>query len=352
MKRAVLITGALGEIGHGLIEYFSDNSPEINIVAVDIASPPPDWFAANYSNLTFVTADICDVSLWQRLGAEFDFERIFHLAGVLSTGGEKNPERAHQVNVQGSFGLISFAREQSEKRGRSTIFLFPSTIAAYGIPSIEAKNKAGKIREDQFLTPITIYGANKLYVESLGNYFSEHYKQLLKSAARSKIDFRAIRFPGILSADTVPTGGTSDYGPEILHAAAKGVPYSCFVAEQARLPFIVMPDAVKALIDLSLAPAQQLRQRVFNVGSFSISASEIEIEARKYFPTLRVTYSIDQSRNRIVDSWPADVDDSAARRDWGWNPKYDRARAFAEYMIPGVSKRYGVNGVFSQAAGF
>jgi nucleoside-diphosphate-sugar epimerase len=139
---------------------------------------------------------------------------------------------------------------------------------------------------------------------------------------------------------TIPTGGTSDYGPEMLHHAAQNLPYRCFVRPDTRLPFMAMPDAVKALLMLHEAPREKLRQTVYNVTSFSPSAEEIYQAVRKYFPHAQVEFSPHLSRQKIVDSWPADIDDSTARQDWGWQPDYDFNRAFEEYLIPAIRQRY------------
>jgi len=144
----------------------------------------------------------------------------------------------------------------------------------------------------------------------------------------------------LISAVTVPSGGTSDYGPEMLHAAAKGEPYACFVRPDVRIPFMAMPDAVKSLLLLAEAPAEKLHQRVYNVTSFSLSADEFKTQVLKYFPGAQITYQPDEKRQRIVDSWCADMDDSPAQRDWGWQPDYDLQRAFAEYLVPNIRKRY------------
>ena len=143
-----------------------------------------------------------------------------------------------------------------------------------------------------------------------------------------------------MRAFTVPSGGTSDYGPEMLHAAAKGVPYESFVREDVRIPFMAMPDAIKALLDLAKAPRQNLRRRVYNVTSFSLSAAEFRERVQRFFPQAQIGFKPDLKRQNIVDSWPADLDDSAARRDWGWSPEYDAERAFAEYLVPNIRKRY------------
>jgi len=332
----ILITGANGEIGHSLINHYLKD-PATHIVALDLKPGVESYPAAR---VTQVEGDILDQDLIRKLGERFTFDTIFHLAALLSTGGEKNPLRAHQVNVEGSFNLLNLAREQSEARKQPVKFIFPSTIAIYGIPTAEAKAAAGAIREEQFLAPITMYGANKLYVENLGRYFSSYFRFLEESSADSRVDFRSVRLPGVVSATTVPSGGTSDFGPEMLHAAAQGKAYGCFVTPDARLPFMVMPDAIRALTTLAAAPREKLSRQVYNVTAFSLSAEEIRQEVLRYFPRAEIGYHIHPKRNAIVASWPGDTDDTAARRDWGWQPQYDKDSAFRSYLVPAVMKRY------------
>jgi threonine 3-dehydrogenase len=244
------------------------------------------------------------------------------------------------VNVNGTLNLLQLAHEQSRWHGNPVKFLFPSSIAAYGLPDVETKERVGKVRETDFNFPTTMYGCNKLYCEHLGRYYARHFRQLAADHGGSGVDFRSIRFPGLISATTVPTGGTSDYAPEMLHAAAQGKPYACFVGPGARLPFMAMPDAIRALIELAAAPREKLQQLVYNIGAFSPTAEEVRARVVRSFPNADITFSIDQARAGIVDSWPGDVDDSAARRDWGWKPHYDADRAFDEYLVPTISRRY------------
>jgi threonine 3-dehydrogenase len=186
-----------------------------------------------------------------------------------------------------------------------------------------------------------MYGCNKLYCEHLGRYYSRHYRQLAADkGGGATVDFRALRFPGLISAATVPTGGTSDYGPEMLHHAAQGIPYNCFVRPDTRLPFMAMPDAVKALLLLEAAPQADLTKLIYNVTSFSPSAQKIHNIVKQAFPGAQIDFTPHLSRQAIVDSWPGDIDDSAAQRDWGWQPEYDQARAFEEYLIPAIRQRY------------
>ena len=185
-----------------------------------------------------------------------------------------------------------------------------------------------------------MYGCNKLYCEQLGRYYSSHYRQLAADEHQHTIDFRCIRFPGLISAITIPVGGTSDYGPEMLHHAAKNEPYSCFVRPDTKLPFMVMPDAVKSILQLEAAPRDNLSQLVYNVTSFSITAQEIYNIAVSAFPKADISFVTHQNRQNIVDSWPADVDDSAAHKDWGWDPDYNQTCSFEEYLIPAIRKRY------------
>ena len=346
MTATVLVTGSTGELGHSLISFLR-TQPQYKTVAVDLQPKASDQ---NFADITFVQADILDKQKLSALFDQYRFDLIFHFAALLSTSGEKDPVMAHQVNVNGTFNLLELAKKHSEQRQTRIKFLFPSTIAAYGLDSPEIKAKAGRVTEDQYLKPITMYGINKLYVEHLGRYFSTSYG-LLSDSAKYKIDFRGVRFPGLLSADTVPTGGTSDYGPEMLHAAAKDVAYDCFVTQNTYLPFMTMPDAVKALVTLAEAKSESLSRHIYNVGSFSLSAQAIYDEVKKYFPKAIVNWKVDQRRHKIVESWPADLDDSAARRDWGWSPEYDKIRAFKEYLVPGVVKRYGLTADKKMCAG-
>jgi threonine 3-dehydrogenase len=154
------------------------------------------------------------------------------------------------------------------------------------------------------------------------------------------LDFRCVRFPGLISAFTLPSGGTSDYGPEMLHAAAKDEPYTCFVRQDAQIPFMAMPDAITALLQLANAPRSALSRSVYNVTSFSLTAAQILDLVLKAFPQAQITFEPDLKRQGIVDSWPADLNDGDARRDWGWQPGFDLERCFNKYLIPNIVKRY------------
>src|SRR5438093_288720 len=214
-KPVILITGAGGEIGHGLVARLaSAGSP---IVTLDVA--PLDSSLVPLVAREF-TGSITDTSLLDRILAEFEVERIFHLAALLSTRSEFTPVTAHHVNVEGTLNLLEFAQRQGESHGRPVAFIYPSSIAAYGLPSLATKTSAGRVREDDYTHPLTMYGCNKLYCEQLGGYYARHYKQLSADAI-ARVDFRCVRFPGLISALTMPSGGTSDYAPEMIHAAAK-----------------------------------------------------------------------------------------------------------------------------------
>ena len=335
-KEVVLITGANGEIGHGLITHLG-KSTNTTVVALDVQ--PLDERLKPYVQ-HFIQGDILDSMLLGRLVAEFEIHTIYHLASILSTKAEYNPETAHRVNVEGTLNLLRLAIEQSQWQGEPVKFIYPSSIAVYGLPNLEAKNKIGKVKENDWCFPITMYGCNKLYCENLGRYYASHYRQLAVDKAKTNIDFRCIRFPGLVSAMTIPTGGTSDYAPEMIHHAAQGLPYACFVRKDACLPFMVMPDAIKSLLMLESAPRESLSQLVYNVTSFSLTAEEIYDIVKVAFPKAEITFAPHQNRQLIVDTWPADVDDSAARRDWSWQPEYDQARAFDDYLVPAIRQLY------------
>lgn len=333
-KPVVLITGAGGEIGHSLVTRLSDAGTPV--ITLDLA--PLDASLAGRVQREF-TGSIMDVGLLDRLLAQFEVGVIYHLAAVLSTRSEFTPVTAHHVNVEGTLNLLEFAQHEGESHGRPVTFVYPSSIAAFGMPGLEAKRRAGRVKEDEHLQPTTMYGCNKLYCEQLGRYYARHYKQLSVDTI-PRVDFRAVRFPGLISATTVPSGGTSDYAPEMIHAAARGHAYECFVRPDTTIPFMAMPDASAALQALAEAPRAALTRTTYNVAAFSRSAEEIRQTVQAAFPRARISYRIDEKRQGIVDSWPADVDDGAARADWGFTPSYDFDRAFREYLIPAIGSFY------------
>lgn len=334
--KTILVTGANGEMGHGLIENLSENGG-IHIIAMDIVPIDPSVRARCHRT---VTGDILDNRLLETLSTEHNFDTIYHLAALLSTRAERQPTLAHRVNVDGTLNLLEIAVTQSRLQGREIKFIYPSSIAVYGLPNLEGKNRAGKIKEHEWLAPRTMYGINKLYNEQLGRYYANFYRQLDAEPPKGQVDFRSVRFPGLISAVTLPTGGTSDFAPEMLHSAARARAYSCFVREDTRIPFMVMPDAVTALLTLQAAPREKLSRLVYNATAFNPSAGETYERIRKAFPQAQVSFQPDAKRQAIIDSWPSDVDDSAARADWSWNATYDMERAFSEYLIPAVRARY------------
>jgi nucleoside-diphosphate-sugar epimerase len=335
-KTVVLVTGANGEIGRSLLQTLARHGG-YDAVTLDL-TPLPDAMrplvAASYAG------NIMDRYLLDQLAAHHEVDMVFHLAALLSTRGERDPELAHQVNVEGTLNALRMAQNQSSRLGRPVRFIFPSSIAVYGLPSLDEKHAVGRVREEQWNVPITMYGCNKLYCEHLGRYFTFHARQLGALSAAARLDFRSLRFPGLISAETVPTGGTSDFGPEMIHAAAKGVAYKCFVEPEAKIPFMAMPDAVRAMMDLARADRETLSTSVYNIGAFSVSAGEIARDVRKAFPQAAIDYEPDPVRAKIVGSWPEDVDDTRARQDWGWRASYDWERAFDEYLVPSIKARY------------
>jgi len=334
-EKVILVTGAGGEMGHGLIDVLSRDGNQI--VAMDVREL--DAGVRAKCRDAFV-GDICDMGLLERVNAQYEIGEIFHLAALLSTRGEFAPETAHHVNVDGTLNLLKLAAEQARAQGQGVKFMFPSSIAAYGMPSVEAKRSNRVVNEDQFTHAHTMYGVNKVAGEELGRYYQDHYRKLAKDRMVRPVDFRSIRFPGIISSDTVPAGGTSDYGPEMIHVVAQGRAYDCFVRPDTRIPFMTMPEAIDALLRLSAAPKDRLTRTVYNVSAFSPTAADFERLVKRDFPGAQVSFVPDLGRQAIVDSWPEECDDSAARRDWGWTPTYTFESAFEKYLMPKIRARY------------
>ena len=335
-KPVILITGANGEMGHGLIHGLSKKN-KTDILALDLeplSSGIKDFV------LDGIQGDILDIKLLEMLNSEYEIKAIYHLAALLSTRAEFSPLIAHDVNVNGTLNLLNLAMEQAQSQGQKVKFFFPSSIAVYGINSVQEKKNAGAIIETQFLSPQTMYGCNKLYCEQLGTYFSNHYQQLSATYSPGLLDFRSIRFPGLISAITMPTGGTSDFIPEMLHNAVQGNSYNSFVDSETGIPFMTMPDGIKAILDLMDAPQEKLSRNVYHITAFAPTAGKFKSKIENYFPNAKIGYKINGKRQNIVNSWPVDVDDSHARNDWNWTPNYDFETALEKYLIPGVKEFY------------
>ena len=333
-EKSVLVTGACGEIGQALVQNLAQRG-SYRIVTADLAPLPG---AIQPLSAEHVQGDLVNKI---KTFYDYDFDIIFHLAASLSSKAEVSTEEAHRINVEGTMQLLMLAAYRSEKYKKEVKFLFPSSIAVYGFPNLSAKQSAGCVKEDEWNTPHTMYGCNKLYCEKLGMYYSRYSGQRhLDPQPPVMCDFRAIRFPGLISAFTLPSGGTSDYGPDMLHSAAEGKPYACFVRADTKISFMAMPDAIKALMKLADAPRKKLTHVVYNISAFSLTAGEFRQRALQAFPSAQIVFKPNPRRQGIVDSWPEDVDDGLARAEWGWQPEYDADRFFDEYFIPEIRKRY------------
>ena len=326
----VLVTGAAGEVGHAILRGLAAGGAR-EVVATDLRSVDMDGAAC-------VQGDLLDPSLVESLFTG-RIGLVIHLAALLSSAGEKHPDLAWQINADATWNLMRQSMSHAEAHGHTVRFVYPSSIAVHGRDA----SQSHPLTEDEALAPRTLYGVTKRAMEQAGTWLSEECGRMLGQKPGGTLDFRSIRYPGLLSAETLPSGGTSDYAPEMVHAAVRGEDGTCFVPRHARLPFMIMPEAAEATLALASAPRSCLKQNVYAVGGFAPTAAELEEALQERFPDFEVEYDVHPIRSEIVDSWPADVDDSAARRDWGFRRGLDLAAALDDYLIPGIRNAHGQN---------
>ena len=325
-KKIILITGANGEMGHSLINMLNQQGIH-NIVAIDLE--PPKF---NFKITSFIQGSVLDTALINKINESFFIDSVYHLAAILSTKAEKNPTLANDVNINGTMNILQLCYRQAKERNGIIPFFFPSSIAVYNI----GDKREIKIKEsDNTNLPITHYGIAKLKCEKTG-------VDMHKESQDFGIDFRSIRFPGIISGTSMPSGGTSDYAPEMLHYAIRKQTYHCYVNSDRQLPFITMPDAIQAIFNIMNRDKAQLSQNVYNVTSFNPKVEDFYKKLVEFFPQFKLVYKIDKQRQQIVDSWPNDIDDSCARSDWQWNPEHDFDLAYHDYLIPNLQKKYNL----------
>lgn len=310
----ILVTGATGQIGSELTLALRDRYGREQVVAAGHRRAPPEPLR---SSGPFVALDVTDRAQVERVVREHEITVVYHLAAILSATGERGPQLAWRINVEGLYNVLEVARTQG-----STQVFFPSSIAVFG-----PKTPRDRTPQDTVLSPTTMYGVTKVAGELLCEYYHRRYG----------LDVRGLRFPGIISSETLPSGGTTDYAVEIFYAAVRGEPYTCFVRPDTVLPMMYMPDCLKATLQLMEADPNHLRYRIYNVTGMSFSAQELAGEIQRRVPGFRVEYKPD-FRQCIADSWPRTIDDSTAREDWGWQPDYDLSR-MVEDMLRALKER-------------
>ncbi len=299
MKRQ-LVTGAVGQIGSELTMYLRDKIGNDNVVAVGHRTKPSEKLK-NSGPFEFI--NVSDFKQVEDILKKYDIGTIYHLAAVLSAVGESKPQLCWDVNMNGLYNILEVAREH-----KVAVFV-PSSIAAFG-PETPKDNTP----QDTIQRATSMYGVTKVAGELLADYYFKRFG----------VDTRGVRYPGIISYETLPGGGTTDYAVEIFYEAIKNKKYTCFLKEDTMMDMMYMPDALKAAVDVMEADASKLKHRnAFNLTAFNFTPRELAEKIKVYMPEFEMSYEVDPVRQGIADSWPNHMDDTAAGEEWGWEPDYD-----------------------------
>lgn len=315
-NQRILVTGSTGQIGSELTLELRKKYGRDNVVAAGHKRKPSEQLSESGP---FEHIDTTDKASIEEVVKKHGIDTIYHLAAVLSAVGESNPQIAWHINMDGLYNVLEVARENKLHR-----IFWPSSIAAFGpnAPRVKTPQEAS-------LIPRSMYGVTKVAGELMCNYYFLKYG----------LDVRSLRYPGIIGSETLPGGGTTDYAVEIFYEAIKKKRYTCFVKAETVLPMMFMPDCIKATMDLMEADAARIEIRTsYNINGLSFSAGELANEIKKHIPDFVCDYKPD-FRQKIADSWPKSLDDSAAQQDWGWKPRYDLA-SMTKVMIEKLSKRF------------
>lgn len=311
MEEKILVTGSSGQIGTELVPALIERYGADNVISVDLKKP-------NGVQGIFHELDVTDRDGFTRIITEHGVTQIYHLVGILSATGEKDPMRAWIVNMQSLLNVLEVAKER-----RIRVF-WPSSIAVFG----HTTPKDGT-PQDTVLEPTTMYGVTKVAGEKLCYYYH----------LRHGVDVRSIRYPGLISWKQEPGGGTTDYAVAIFYDGLKKGLYNFFVSKDTALPMMYMDDAIRGTLMLMDAPADKVSARTsYNFAAISFTAEELAREVTKHIPQLSVTYTPDQ-RQSIADSWPRSIDDSVARRDWGWQHEFDLSKMTTE-MVARLKQKF------------
>ncbi len=308
MKK-LLVVGAAGQIGTELVMELRKRYGNDNVVAMGRKTEPSEIVK---SSGPWEWGDVTDPEPFAEVLKKHDIDTVYNMAAILSAVGEQKPQLAWNVNMNGLYNLLEMAREMKLAR-----VLVPSSIAAFG-PETPRQNTP----QETILRPRTMYGVTKVAGELLCDYYFQKFG----------VDVRGVRYPGIISSETLPGGGTTDYAVAIFYEAIKHRKYECFVREDTVLPMMYMPDAIDGLIQLAEADVSALRHHSdFNMAAISFSVGELAAEIKKHIPEFECTYKPD-FRQEIADSWPQTIDDSAAREEWGWKHEWDLPKMTAHML--------------------
>ena len=320
----ILLTGAGGQIGHDLIGALAASGHEV--VSTDLAPRPPTHAHAQAGK--WRRLDVTDAGATLAVFEEHKPECVFHLAAILSASGEKNPKLAYDVNQTGTWNVLEACRQTGVSR-----LVFTSSIAVFGPPP--SGPLPDPTPDDVGLHPTTMYGVTKVAGELLCAYYTQKHG----------VDCRGVRFPGLISA-AMPGGGSSDYALFMYVDAVRKGGYDAFARSDTRIPLMYMPDGVRALLEVAMADRSKLTRSIYNIAAFSPRADEIAASVQRAIPDAKFTYSPDPRRQTILDSWPKSLDDSAARKDWGWAHKYD-LDGMTDDLIPRIRRMLELGAVLS-----
>ena len=314
-KESILITGAGGQIGQVLTKALQKKHGIDAVLTSDVRR-------FENGKKRFEILDVLDKEHMGELVTEYGITQIYHLAAILSAKGEKHPQFTWKINMEGLFNVLEVARDA----GVEKVF-HPSSIAAFG-PNTPKINTP----QDAPATPTTVYGISKLAGEYWSNYFF----------LRFGVDVRSLRYPGIIGHETMPGGGTTDYAVDIYHAAVKGEAFECFLKEDTALPMIYMDDAIRATLELMDAPKERITIRdSYNLAGMTFTPKEIANAIRNEIPDFQITFKPNPLKQSIAESWPQSIDDAQARKDWGWQPRFDLKKMTRD-MILNLRSQYKI----------
>lgn len=308
----ILIIGAGGQIGVELTENLSAIYGHQHVIPSDLKP------STLFNNNTFETLDALDKNAVFEVVKKHGITQIYHLAALLSATGEQNPMFAWKLNMESLFHVLDLAKEKHIKQ-----LYWPSSIAVFG-----PTTPAHQTPQFTIMEPSTIYGISK----QAGERWCEWYHK------KFDVDVRSLRYPGLIGWKSAPGGGTTDYAVHIFHEALKKGAYECFLSEETALPMMHMEDAIRATIELMQAPSEKIKIRSsYNLSGISFSPKQIAVEIVKHIPDFKITYNPD-FRQAIADSWPKSIDDSFARKEWGWQEKYQLS-GLVENMLENLRVR-------------